>query len=412
MAKLLKTEQKGFAALLIILLILAVVFGILTGLSLLALNQHKISVNLAASSRAYYMAEAGIEDALLRIKNRLSLSPSYQLTGPYARADIVISEGIGGSRTIVASGNSAGRVRKIQVSYAISSQHVSFYYGAQAGEGGVEMRNNSLIRGNVFTNGSIIGAPNADITDNVIVASGQLDRVRVGGNAKVDQCLNSQIAGDLFYVSGNNCSVDGQTEQITDIASEEFAISPTTVNQWQAEAEEGEIIETDYEVHGFDSLGPAHIKGDLKLNENSVLKMQGNILVSGNLRIENNAVLELDEDYYHSFSGVLIVEGLSRIRPGGVLRGSGQPGSYLMLVSLNDSLENAIQVDNTSKGGIFFAPYGAILLNQNIEIREATAYKLILQERAEILYETGLENVFFSSGIGGGWEVLSWQEIY
>jgi len=102
---------------------------------------------------------------------------------------------------------------------------------------------------------------------------------------------------------------------------------------------------------------------------------------------KNNAVLELDGDYYDDLSGVIIVEGKTRIRPGAVLRGSGEQGSYIMVVSLNESLENAVQIDNTSDAGIFYVPYGAVLLNQRVKIREATAYKIILQEKAEIEYE-------------------------
>lgn len=405
-------NQKGFAALLITLLILAVVFGIIISISVLALNQHKISANIIASTRAYYAAEAGAEDALLRLTNKLGFDPTYEFQFSDIYITVDISDIIGGSRIITATGNTIGRIRKIQVNYAISSQHVSFYYGAQAGEGGVVMRNNSLINGNVFSNGDIIGMANADVTDNVIVSGGKLDKVRVGGSAKVDNCYNSSIQGDLFYVNNNTCSVVGETEQIAEIAPEDFVISEEIIDNWQNEAKEGDFISGDYEVYGFETLGPAHIEGDLTLTNNSNLRMQGNILVSGNFRVENNAVLELDEEHYYSLSGVLIVEGKSVIRPGANLRGSGQPGSYLMLVSLNNSLDNAIQIDNTSEGGIFFAPYGAILLNQSIKIREATAYKIILQEKAEILYETGLENIFFSSGTGGGWEVLNWKEIY
>ncbi len=407
-------NRKGFAALFITLLILVVVFGIIISLTVLSLNQQRISRNLTASSQAYYTAQAGIEDALIRIKNRLIFSQSYGFEVGDSLVLVEISDNIGGVRTITSSGNVSDRIRKIQVNYGSSSVHVSFYYGAQAGEGGVIMRNNSLIKGNVFSNGSILGSGRADITDSVIVAGEKIDNVKIGGDAKVYNCYNSTIQGDLFYVIGGtvNCDIVGISDEIGEINKEDFPISEEVINDWKKEAEQTEeVIFGNYDVGGIDFLGPVHIQGDLTLKVNSTLKMQGIILVSGDLKIENNAVLELDENYYHSLSGVLIVEGKVVIRPGGTVRGLVEQGSYIMIVSLNDCLENAVQIDNTSDGGIFFVPYGTILLNQNIKIREATAYKIILRERAEIEYEIGLEDVFFSSGKGGGWEILNWKEI-
>jgi hypothetical protein len=46
-----------------------------------------------------------------------------------------------------------------------------------------------------------------------------------------------------------------------------------------------------------------------------------------------------------------------------------------------------------------------------MKIREATGYKLYLDNNAEIEYEVGLEDTTFSSGPSGGWDVVSWEEI-
>jgi len=412
MAKILK--EKGFAALFITIIILIVLFVIIAGLIFLALKESQISANITRSNNAYYVAEAGIEDALFRVKrNPAFQNISYAFGVGAGNAEIDISENIGGSLTITSRGEFLGAFRKIRVVYQIDFESVSFHYGAHAGEGGVEMRNNSIIYGNVFSNGNILGDQHADITDSVICAGEKIEKVSIGENAKVKNCYDSSIEGDLFYLAGGtiDCDVSGFEYEVGEVNPEDFPIPEETVEKWKDQAKEGEIISGNYTVNGVDYLGPAHIQGNLIVDNNSNLKMQGVILVSGDLTIRNNAILDLDEEYYDSFSGVIIVEGQVRLRPGGFIRGSGHPASYLMAVSLNNSLTDAIRIDNTSDGGIFFAPNGAILLNQNIKIREATAYKIILEQNAEIEYEIGLGNVFFSSGAGGGWKVLSWKEV-
>ena len=408
-----KLNQKGFAGLLVVILILTIVFTIITGIVLLIFNEHKISRNIINSNKAYYLAESGIEDVLLRIKNNPLLSNfSYSFEAGDGEIEVNVSENIGGSLIIISKGETAGLIRKIKVVYQIDFERASFFYGAQAGEGGLVMRNNSVIKGNVFSNGSVLGANKAEVTDSVIVAGEKIDNIKVGKDAKVYNCYNSQINGDLFYVDQiNDCSASGQIFQSGEISQADFPISAETIEKWKSQGEAAEKIVGNYNVSGSVSLGPVHIQGDLILDVGSNLKMKGIILVDGNLRVENNAVLELDPNEYQTLSGVIIIQGKVQARPGSILRGSGQPGSYLMIISLNDSLDNAIQIDNTSDAGIFFAPYGAILMNQNVKVREAMAYKIILQENAVIEYEVGLSNLFFSSGAGGGWKVLTWQEI-
>ena len=85
-----------------------------------------------------------------------------------------------------------------------------------------------------------------------------------------------------------------------------------------------------------------------------------------------------------------------------------------MFLSMDSSLNEefaAIDVDNNAEGAIFYTVNGVIRLRNNIKIREATGHKLYLDNNAIVEYETGLENTNFSSGPGGSWEVVSWQEI-
>ncbi len=420
------SNQKGFAALFIAILILAVIFGIAISLSVLTLGQQRISGNITKSTQSYYLAEAGIEDALLRLSKKMKWSSPYTLNLGGGTSTIEISNIIGGSRTITSTGNISNRIRKIQIVYKISSQKISFYYGAQIGEGGMEMGNNSKVQGNIYSNGSVIPAKGGDkgfIDETVIVAinGNRIEGLQVGKDAKTHTCKDSQIAGILTYVSGGslqNCTagefIDAQPNEIP---PKDLPISQNQIDNWKSEAEGGGIISGNYTISGkvTQNLGPVKITGNLLVDNNATLNMTGTIWVVGNLRIDNGSTIKLDLNSYWSLSGVIIADGKIKIRPGTYLRGSGEEGSYLLLLSTNsevlDTTNPAIDIDNNTDAAIFYANQGLIVLRNNIKAREVASYKIFLDNNAEILYEAGLEDATFTSGTGGSWEVAGWKEI-
>ncbi|MCP6719159.1 MAG: hypothetical protein KJI71_02915, partial [Patescibacteria group bacterium] len=69
-----KNNQKGFAAFYLTILILAVIFILAIGAYILTYSEQKISINVIKSSQAYYAAEAGVEDALLRLVTGMNWS--------------------------------------------------------------------------------------------------------------------------------------------------------------------------------------------------------------------------------------------------------------------------------------------------------------------------------------------------
>lgn len=423
----LKNNQKGLAALFISILVLFIIFGIIISVATLIFSEQKILRNIIKSSQSYYAAEAGIEDALLRLKNNPGMSAlSYNLNVADASANINISSIIGGSRVITSQGNVFSRIRKIQTVYAIDAQEISFYYGAQIGDGGMEMGNNARIKGNVFSNGSVVSLSGKGYIDNSIIVAhngNRIEGLEVGEDALAHTCKNSTIVGDLTYVSGGsatNCPAGGFiNSQPNEIEPKDLPISSEQINEWKQQAADGGVINNDVSLDSeTSSLGPIQIgtvssPKNLTVTNNSQLEVRGTIYVTGNINFNNNVVIELDEDSYGPFSGVIIADGGITVENNAILRGSGELGSYILILSTNNSLDPnnpAINVGNNALGAIFYTTSGLIFLSNNMEAREITGYKIRIENNAEIEYESGLQDSIFSSGPGASWQVKSWKE--
>lgn len=419
-----RNNQKGIAAIYLTLLILTVVFAMATTISVLTYNEQKLSLNIVKSNQAYYAAEAGLEDALLRLANDLNYLPSYNLTIQNSNTVIEISNAIGGVRTITSTGNNSDRIRKIHVVQAVSVDEISFYYGAQIGAGGMEMDNNTWVRGNVFSNGTVESkVPGAGSIEDSIIVAGNGNKIiglNVGKDAQAHTCEDSVITGELTFVSGGavqNCTAGSAVkERPNEILPKDLPISQAQIDEWKQNAQEGGILIGDYTIPGKDTqnLGPQKIEGNLSLENGALLNMEGIIWVTGNLILENDASITLDPDSYGPNSGMVVVDGVIDVKPGVSLTGSGNPESYLLLLSTNTSLDisnPAINIENNADAAIFYANQGAVTLGNNVNVREVAAYKLFLKNGTEITYESGLESASFTSGSGGSWKVVSWKEI-
>ena len=416
-----KNSKNGFAALYLTVLILAVIIAISVSISILTFGQQKISQNITKSSQAYYASEAGVEDVLLRLVKKMNWSSPYNLKVGNATATVEISDIVGGTRTITSKGNSLNRIRKIQIVYAISTQQVSFHYGAQVGEGGMIMGNGSQVLGNVFSNGSVTGG--GTIQNSIIVAGNgnKIDGITVGNDATVHTCKDSNIGGNLTYVSGGNiqnCTVGGATStRPNEIELQPLPISQSQIDEWEEDAAAGGVITTNISISGTKILGPIQIgtstnPKNLTVENGATLIIEGTVYVTGDITFNNNATVNLDSSY-GSLSGIILTEGVITVENNVILNGSGQAGSYVLLLSTkNDTTNPVIDIRNNAAGSvIYYANSGLIYLANNMYAREVTGYKIQIANNAIIQYESGLEETNFSSGPGGSWEITSWKEI-
>lgn len=407
-------SKKGIAGIYLTLLVMTVSFAMAVSISILTYNEQNITQNIVKSSQAYFASEAGIEDALLRLAEEMNWSSSYTLDVGDGSATITISDITGGTRTITSEGEVARRTKKVQVNYGISADQVSFYYGAQVGEGGVQMDDGSLINGNVFSNGNIVAANNTEITGTARVAKtgNKIQGATIGEDAFVDICEDSDITGTLTCTTNTNCTASLIEILTEEIATSSFPITQEKIDEWKTAAAAGGTIIGDYTLIGSqtDSLGPKKIEGDMTIQNQAQLSITGTIWITGRITIQDQAQVSLDQNIYGGLSGMMITDDIAVLQNNAKAIGSGVPGSYLTIIS-TDSGSSAITIQDDFEADILYTHNGWLVIQNTANVREVTGYGIHLKNNAEITYEVGLQDVSFSSGPGGGWEIGSWKEI-
>ncbi len=402
-----KTGQALLIATVIFLVIsLTVIFGLIGPV----VKQLKISRQLLVTRQSFFLAEAGVEDVTYRLitgqpvgtEETLSLAGSVTTTLTTDTQD---------GKQIISTADVKEAVRKIR-SELVLGEGMAFYYGVQVGTGGFLFSNNAGVNGNIVSNASVLGANGAFVTGSVS-AVGTINNLRIGtgttGDALAATVTNSTVSGRLFCEtgSGNNQICDDSLEppQV-----QPYPINDSQINNWKDAALAGGTFSGNKNLTGTANvLGPLKIQGDLTLSNNAKLTVQGTLWVTGSINLANNAQVVLDPGYGTS-DGIIIVDGTTTLGNGSYFTGSGQTGSFVMLLSLNTT-EQAVELSNNTGSVLIYAPYGTVEVSNNANLQQVTAKTLYLSNGAIISYQQGIINAVFSSGPSGGYDILSWEEI-
>ena len=406
-------EQKGFAALFIAVIVLALIFALAMPLAALVLGQQRIVNNLTKSNQAYFAAEAGLEDALLRLNKGMKRISSHSFTVENATVEVVISDIVAWARTVTATGSAAGRFRKVQVAYELSGLVPGLNYGAQIGDGGLLMDGNCKVIGNVFSNGNAnLIHPQSEITETIVIAGAGkklFGKGIVEKDAYVDICEDVEVRGMLFANTVSKCSYGSLGILDPVIAPVPLPISDSEIEEFKAVAAAGGTIGSYAMSSGTHYLGPVKIDGDLTV-ENGELIINGTIWVTGDITIRNPSTRVRLSPSYESASGVIIGDGLIVLREGSVSSGSGTAGSYLMYISTS-SANPAISIQQSTKVDILYSNPGWVKIENDADMRAVYAHGIHVANTGILEYEIGLASAFFSSGPGAGWAATSWREI-
>lgn len=408
-------------------LFLAVSTTVVFGLAGPITRQLNIETNLKKAHASYYVSEALQEDVVYRIKNAIDVDDSETLTlGGYTATATVVTNG--NEKQVTVEGDVDDRIRTTQTTLVLDSG-VGFAFGVQAGEGGFVLENNARIIGNVYSAGPIMGNTNIIEGDAIAAGAGNsIDDIRTFGDMYADTISYAVVDGDAHYVTSiSNTTVGGSVIQDPSAQSEEdLPITDTQVASWEAVAEGGTVESCSGEkvIKNSIAIGPIKYTCDVKFEKNADITLLGHVWVEGDLTIENNVVFTIDSSLGDESVVIIADDELNRTSGSTVVMqnnseyyGSGDPDSYVLILSMNESSENggsveAIHVKNNPTGDLLvYAGHGEILIENNVELNEVTAYKIKIKNNAEVRYESGLASLLFDAGPGAGFNLSTWLEV-
>lgn len=391
-----------------------------------AYKESKISRDFMESKKSYFAAESGAEDVVYRMVNSINYDATENLSVDGIVSTTTVAD-IDGLKEVSTSASNNDLVRKVKTKLEIG-EGTSFFYGVQAGQGGIVMTNSSLVIGNVFSNGPIVGFNTNLVKGDVISAgpSGLINGIYATSSAYAHTIQNSDIEKDAHYQVISGTTVGGTLYPGSpDQATSTMPVPDSKIEEWKAEAAAGgtHTSPCPYIISGTVSLGPKKINCDLYINGTAVVTLNEPIWVVGNINFSNSADIKVNPSLGDASVAFIADNPANRTSSSRIFLsnsveffGSGSSKSYILMVSQNNSAEgggsnSAISISNSVNGKVLlYAPHGLMYLSNSIRAKEATAYKIQITNTASITYETGLANLLFTSGPSGGYSIESWEE--
>lgn len=189
-------QKKGAALLIVVVFFLIISVTVIVGSVGPVIADRKLAQNMIKSKSSYFTSEAGAEDALYRVKKGKQISNPEVMTLNDGSVSVTVNDSGGGEKEIVARGDVASDMRNIKTTVS-TGEGYDFFYGAQVGEGGLEMENNTSVQGsggasgNVYSNGPVIGTSNSNVTGNITAATSLAEDTQ----ARSVVCNQDQIVG-------------------------------------------------------------------------------------------------------------------------------------------------------------------------------------------------------------------------
>jgi len=427
-----KTVQKedGYVVSVITIFVLVIMVTLAVSMaSFISIRQHT-STNAIRSTQSYYAAESGVEDALMRLYSNPNItSTSYNFAVGNATTSVTIPDTVNYTRTITSQGTNNNITRKLNSSVTFGvGGGTQLYYGVQADTGGFTFGSGAQINGNVISNGFVKG--NGTITGTVVVTgnntgllqgNGSNSKMTVStqsvGGAVVYGCTNSIISNSatLRYVAGQDvstCTASIKTSIPNPVAAVPLPISDAQITAWKntaAGACNAADVNTLQSNNKSVSMGSCTISGNVNVGNSTKLTLTGTLYITGNLNFGNTDIVSLSSSYGSS-SGYLITDGAITMGNSGIFSGSGQSGSYVVLLSTASGAAITMNNGNTFTSASLYAGNGKVTANNSMTLHQITAKEIVLGNNVTLNYEVGAVSGYFGDGPGGSIQVQSWSE--
>ncbi len=424
-----KKLNEGQALMTAVIFFLIISLIILAGLSVSSLVGSVVSRDLIKTKTSYFTAEAGIEDAAYRILSGKNYTNQevIRLNGSFATTTI---SDVGGDQELVSISSVSENIRKVKVVLSHVTG-IAFHYGVQVGDGGVTMDQSAKITGNLYSNGPVDAFSANVIGGDAVSAgpSGFVTGVHATGTVYSHTIANSNIDGNAYYYDNN---ISGSTVWGTsypdsaDQPSLDLPITDELIETWKAAASTTVISSPcPYVIDSAVDIGPVKIECDLEITgTNFTVTVGGPVWVEGSINVVNSPNIKVNSALGKKSVPIIADNHLNRLtgskvslRNSATFENSGTDGSYILLISQNNSAENggtenAVTIEQTVGGTLLlYAGHGRIFLNNRSDLREVTGYAIKMRNQANVIYETGLASLLFESGPGGTFSISAWREI-
>jgi hypothetical protein len=434
MNNVLQQQKKGAAMMIFIVIFLVASIALTYSLTYALFSDIQASRLSIDSKQSYLTADSGVEDLAYRYIAGLNHGTTevVRLQGTVATTTSTYN-GATGSYLIASEAIDTRAYRATALSLFVGDG-ASFNFGMQAGNGGIFMENSSSVLGNVFANGTIEGANTNIVYGDIISAgpTGLAKNVHATGSVWAHRIESSYIEKNAYFTTESSNVVNGtKFFPVPDQATATMPISDAQIDDWKADAQAGGIItSTDprcsggtYDIDVDTTIGPVKIECNLLVDKTSTdLYLQGPVWVVGNIDTKSSPNIHVDASATGKSIAMIADNPSNRTTSSKIMlensvtfNGAGT-NSFILLISQNNSAElgggeTAINIKNSAMGDILlYASHGKILIENSANLKEVTAYKIHLKNSAQVIYESGLVNLLFTSGPGGGFTLGSWLE--
>ncbi len=162
-----KQKNKGAAMIIVVFFFMFISLTILIGIITPVIREYSIVKDNFNSKSSYFVAESGVEDVLYRLKNNMAIDTSENLVIDNSSTTTIITDVSANEKEISSLGDTNSNQRKVNINVSTGAG-VSFNYGVQVGQGGIDLQGSSGVRGNIYANGPIYGSTSSFITGTAI----------------------------------------------------------------------------------------------------------------------------------------------------------------------------------------------------------------------------------------------------
>src|SRR3989338_3817126 len=394
--------NSGQAVILPILVVLLIAFTLAGRAARPALRDTQLARELQGSKRAGALADAGAEDISYRIRKAMQYGVvEYVPLGDFFAITTVSTNPDGSQKTVSGLGSDGSNTRQKTTNLTKGDQ-VDFNYAVQAGNGGFTMANTSSIKGNLYSNGPVVGLNSTKIYGSVVSAgpTGLINGVHSTSTGYAHTITSATLDGSAYYQRISGSTVHGSL-------CPNFYCYPGNPDKPTTTV----------------TIGPMKIPCNMEISNNATVTFAGMVWVVGNISFKNSNSIKLDPALGAKSIAIIADDPANRttgstvsIANSTTFQNSGVKGSFFFLISGNTSSESgggttAIDLSNSATGPVvLYSNHGKISLGNNSQLKSVTGHLISMSNSAQLIYDDGLESALFDTGPGGSWNVVNWKE--